>query len=118
MALTWYVAHTLFKNSKVFMLDIFHGRTDIAMSTNRLFETGFYLMNLGFALTIMTVSYDFTDNRTLMEVLSAKIGGFSIYLGVMLFANLYLFFRGKSVSKRKALTKVDAASNDIREGNQ
>ena len=112
IALTWYVAHTLFRNSKVFMLDIFHGRTDIALSTNRLFETGFYLMNLGFALTIMTVSYDFTDNRTLMEVLSTKIGGFSIYLGVMLFANLYLFFRGKSVSKRKAMQReLNATEN-------
>jgi hypothetical protein len=39
--LTWYVAHTLFRNSKVFMLDIFHGRTEIAFSTNKLFETGF-----------------------------------------------------------------------------
>ena len=31
----------------------------------------------------------------LVERLSYKIGGFSIYLGLMLFLNLYFFFRGK-----------------------
>jgi F0F1-type ATP synthase assembly protein I len=31
----------------------------------------------------------------MIEELSSKIGGFSIYLGIMLFINLYLFFRGK-----------------------
>jgi hypothetical protein len=100
--LTWYVAHILFKNSKAFMLDIFHGRSDIALSTNKLFETGFYLLNLGFALWIMEIAPDIADSRTLLEILSAKIGGFSIYLGIMLFFNLYLFFRGRRVSKERA----------------
>lgn len=100
--LTWYVAHTLFKNSKVFMLDIFHGKNDIAFSTNRLFETGFYLLNLGFALWIMQIVTEISDSRTLMEILSVKIGGFSIYLGIMLFFNLYLFFRGRRLSKQRA----------------
>lgn len=100
--LTWYVAHILFKNSKAFMLDIFHGKTDIALSTNKLFETGFYLLNLGFALWIMEIASAITDERTLLEILSAKIGGFSIYLGMMLFFNLYLFFRGRRISKERA----------------
>jgi hypothetical protein len=100
--LTWYVAHTLFKNSKIFMLDIFNGRTDIALSTNKLFETGFYLLNLGFALTIMEIAAEISNSRSMLEILSTKIGGFSIYLGIMLFFNLYLFFRGKRVAKQKA----------------
>ena len=102
IVLTWYVAHTLFKNSKVFMLEIFHGKEVIATSTNKLFETGFYLLNLGFAFLIMEIESDITDNRTLLELLTAKIGGFCIYLGLMLFFNLYLFFRGKKVSKDRA----------------
>ena len=100
--LTWYVAHILFKNSKVFMQDIFNGKTDIAHSTNKLFETGFYLLNLGFALVIMEIANEIFDSRTMLEILSTKIGGFSIYLGVMLFFNLYLFFRGRRVSRQKA----------------
>jgi len=117
LALTWYVAFVLFKNSKGFMLDIFHGRNEIADSTNKLFKTGFYLMNLGFGFVIMRVGYDLLDKQSLLEILSTKIGGFSIYLGFMLFANLYLFFRGKAVSKKKkanspiASTDIDTSTN-------
>ena len=102
IVLTCYVAHTLFKNSKVFMLDIFNGKAEIAISTNKLFETGFYLLNLGFALLIMTIAEEIFDSRSMLEILSTRIGGFSIYLGIMLFFNLYLFFRGRRISRQKA----------------
>jgi hypothetical protein len=107
VALTWYVAHTLFQNSKVFMLDIFRGKEDIAFSTNKLFETGFYLLNIGFALLIMEIAYEIGSKRNLLEILSTKIGGFAIYLGIMLFFNLYLFFRGRRISKAKTLTTTN-----------
>ena len=102
IALTWYVAHILFKNSKTFMLEIFHGKEEIAFSTNKLFETGFYLLNVGFALTIMKIVGDVADSRGMLETLSYKIGGFSIYLGLMLFFNLYLFFRGRRISRERS----------------
>jgi amino acid permease len=95
IALTVYVSKTLFKNSLIYMTDIFKGREEIAKATNKLFETGFYLLNIGFALLIMEM-YLYTDSyQAMIEELSSKIGGFSIYLGIMLFINLYLFFRGK-----------------------
>ena len=93
--LTYYVSKTLFKNSKIFMLEIFKGREEIATATNKLFETGFYLLNLVFALRILQMSLYKDTYQTLIEELSYKIGGFSIYLGVMLFLNLFFFFRGK-----------------------
>jgi hypothetical protein len=99
LALTWYVARTLFQNGKVFMLDIFHGREDIAVSTNNLFEVGFYLLNIGFALFYLRIWYNIEHVQGLVEVLSQKIGGFSIYLGIMLFFNLYMFFRGRKASR-------------------
>jgi len=102
IVLTWYVARTLFKNGKVFMLDIFNGRHEIAMSTNRLFEVGFYLLNLGFALLILEINHNGTrlSDQEMIEVLSQKIGGFSIYLGVILLFNLFMFFRGKKAARR------------------
>lgn len=113
IGLTVYVANTLYKNGKVFMLDIFHKRAEISEATNKLFNVGFYLLNLGFALMIMKIydnkyshaidGYDFVDSyQEIMEVLSYKIGGFAIYLGVMLFLNLLLFFRGKRKAAQKA----------------
>ncbi|MFL9836616.1 hypothetical protein ABS768_03845 [Flavobacterium sp. ST-75] len=99
IALTFTVSRTLFKNSKIFMLDIFKGREEIANATNKLFETGFYLLNLGYALMILEISLYKDSYQDLVEALSYKIGGFSIYLGVMLFLNLYFFFRGKRKAK-------------------
>lgn len=92
--MTFFVAKSLFNNGKIFMLDIFKQREEIANSTNQLFKTGFYLLNIGMAFLIIKM-YDIENTQTLFEQLSTKIGGFSIYLGIMLFLNLYLFFRGK-----------------------
>lgn len=102
IVLTWFVAHTLFRNSRVFMLDIFNGKTDIALATNKLFETGFYLLNLGAAFYIMEIGGKVASQQTMLEALSTKLGGFCIYLGIMLFFNLYLFFRGRRISKQRA----------------
>ena len=102
--LTFYVSNNLFKNSIVYMKDIFNGREEIAKATNTLFKIGFYLLNLGFALYILTIEDVVITTQSAIEVLSKKLGGFSIYLGIMLFINMYLFFRGKRVSKEKRLT--------------
>jgi hypothetical protein len=109
IGLTLYVARTLFRNGRVFMLEIFKGKADIADATNRLFEVGFYLINIGFALRIMEVggywgsdAYDTTQE--LVEVLASKVGGFAIYLGTMLFLNLFLFFRGRRKARQSAIT--------------
>lgn len=99
--LTFYVANSLFKNSIVYMKDIFNGRDEIARATNTLFKIGFYLMNLGFALFILKITNSLNSAQATIEALSMKVGGFSIYLGAMLFFNMYLFFRGKRVSKEK-----------------
>lgn len=80
------------------MLDIFNGREEIAFATNRLFEVGFYLLNIGFALLILKIAETPFNTQETIEVLSYKIGGFAIYLGIMLFFNMYLFFRGKRKS--------------------
>ena len=109
LLLTWYVAHTLFKNSRVFMLDIFRGKTEIAMATNKLFEVGFYLLNVGFALWILEIYAAVASSQQIVEILSKKIGGFSIYLGLMLFFNLYLFFRGRKASKANAAVEIRPA---------
>jgi amino acid permease len=88
------------------MLDIFKGREEIANATNKLFETGFYLLNLGFALMILEI-YLYKDSyQELIEKLSYKIGGFSIYLGIMLFLNLFFFFKGKRKASQTQTEQV------------
>ena len=111
LLLTWLVAHHLFKNGLIFMRDIFFGREDIAKATNSLFKIGFYLLNIGFALFILKIYNGLYGMHDTIEVLSFKVGGFSIFLGVMLFLNLYLFFRGKRVAKQRHLAK--SGSNQV-----
>lgn len=106
LGLTWYVASSLFRNSLVFMKDIFNGREEIAVATNTLFRIGFYLLNIGFALYILKIRGGLASTQDAIESLSYKIGGFSIYLGIMLFLNLYLFFRGKRAARQKRIAQA------------
>ncbi|MAY82626.1 MAG: hypothetical protein CMP59_00690 [Flavobacteriales bacterium] len=109
IVLTFLVARTLFQSGKTFMLDIFSGREEIANATNQLFKVGFYLLNLGFGLLIMKVSVygseHLDSNRELIEILSGKIGKFAVYLGIMLFFNLFLFFRGKKKAREQRIQR-------------
>lgn len=101
IALTLVVANQLFKNGKIFMLDIFHGQKDIALATNSLFKIGFYLLNIGFALSIIYFEA-IISKEVLIVDLSTKIGGFMIYLGIMMMLNLFLFMRGRKAARLKA----------------
>jgi len=100
ITLTVLVSQFLFKNSKTFMIDIFHQKEDIAMATNSLFKIGFYLLNIGFALCIIEFFQIETVER-LVVALSKKIGGFSIYLGAMMLLNLLLFLKGRKHAMNK-----------------
>ena len=91
------------------MLDIFKHNESIALATNKLFEIGFYLINIGFAFLFMKIKFYGSvamNSQDLVEILSKKIGGFSIYLGLMLFINLYFFFRGRKASKKTKPVQV------------
>lgn len=104
LALTVIVSELLFRNAKVFMLDIFHQKTDIATATNSLFKIGFYLLNIGFAFLI--IEFDqLISGESLVVGLSKKIGGFSIYLGLMLLFNLLLFMKDRKKSQENQIIK-------------
>lgn len=99
--LTFYVGKTLFKNSKTFMMIIFNDNENLASSTNRLFEVGFFLFGLGIGLWFLTINKSILNYKLFFELLSVKIGKFTIFMGILLFGNLYLFFRGMKVRKSK-----------------
>ncbi|MDR6156852.1 MULTISPECIES: hypothetical protein [Chryseobacterium] len=100
ITLTVFVSQFLFKNSKTFMIDIFHQKEDIAMATNSLFKIGFYLLNIGFALCIIEF-YRIETLESLVVDMSEKIGKFSIYLGIMMLLNLLLFLKGRKHAMNK-----------------
>lgn len=101
LLLTYFVARTFFKNAFIFMMDIFRNREEIAQSTNKLFEVGFYLLNVGFAFVYMQIiHYGQYGYQEMFETLSIKVGGLAIFLGAMVFLNLWFLFRGKKKVKK------------------
>src|SRR5436309_7988882 len=85
IALTVWVGRTLFKDGRVFLVDVFAGNEALADSTNHLLVVGFYLMNLGYVAFALTLGRDLPDLRRAIEALSGKVGGVLLVLGLMHF---------------------------------
>jgi len=101
VALTVWVGTTLFKNGRIFLIEIFKGNRDHADSVNRLLLVGFYLINFGYTLYMLETWRTINHAQDLIEVLSVKLGGIVIILGLMHFFNLFVLFK-----MRKKATQV------------
>jgi hypothetical protein len=97
------VARALFKNGKVFLVDIFHGNMELADSVNNLLLVGFYLVNIGYAVYTLQITTTIANFQEVIEKLSLKIGLIILILGAMHFFNLYIFFtlRKKATIEKK-----------------
>ena len=93
IALTVWVARTLHKNGRVFLVDVFHGNEALADSVNHLLVVGFYLINFGYVSMALKLGYEVATAQAAMEALSVKIGMVLIVLGGMHFFNLFVFSR-------------------------
>jgi len=93
LALTIWVARTLHRNGRVFLVDVFSGNTELADSTNHLLVVGFYLVNFGYVSLALKLGGEVLDTRGAIEALSQKVGGVLLVLGAMHFFNLFVFSR-------------------------
>jgi hypothetical protein len=93
IALTIWVAQTLHKNGRVFLVEVFHGDESLADSVNHLLVVGFYLINLGYVSLALKIGYEIGTARQGIEALSWKIGLVMLVLGGMHFFNLLIFNR-------------------------
>lgn len=91
IALTVWVAKTLHKNGRLFLVDAFHGNEPLADSINHLLLVGFYLMNIGFVSLYLKTADEIAGARGVFEALSGKMGVVLLVLGGMHFFNLYVF---------------------------
>ena len=96
---TVYLATTLFKNGRMFLIDIFHGDQPLADSVNKLLLVGFYLINIGYAVYTLSITGEVETVRLLIERLSVKLGGIILILGGMHFFNLYVFYSLRKKAK-------------------
>ena len=93
VALTVWVAHTLHKNGRVFLVEVFRGNEPLADSVNHLLVVGFYLVNLGYISLALKLGYEVAAAGPAIEALSQKVGMVLLVLGGMHFFNLFVFSR-------------------------
>jgi hypothetical protein len=105
VAMTVWVARTLHRNGRVFLLQAFRGREDMADSVNHLLVVGFYLINFGFIATALRYGDKPEDVQAVIEFLSTKLGIVMVVLGAMHFFNMFNFDK----MRRKGLRAEGAA---------
>jgi hypothetical protein len=111
ISLTIWVAKTLFRNGKVFLIDIFHGNKELADSVNNLLLVGFYLINIGYAVYTLSVGYTIVNLQEVMERLSLKVGTIILILGFMHFFNLFVFFKLRNRAQDEKRNELIANRN-------
>jgi hypothetical protein len=97
--LTVWVARTLHKNGRIFLVDSFGGNEALADSINHLLVVGFYLINIGYVALALKEGAAPQDLRGVLEMLSSKVSVVLLVLGGMHFFNLLVF----SKMRRRAL---------------
>lgn len=91
--LTIWVARTLSRGGRVFLVDVFRGSTELADSVNHMLVVGFYLINLGYVSLALKLGRRVEDATAAIEALSVKVGLVLLVLGGMHLFNLYVLSR-------------------------
>ena len=96
IGLTIWVARTLYRSGRIFLLDAFHGNEGLADSVNHLLVVGFYLINIGYIALALKTTNPLSTVREIIELESTKIGIVLLILGGMHFFNMYVLARMRS----------------------
>jgi hypothetical protein len=91
--LTAWVARTLHRSGRPFLVASFHGNETLADSVNHLLVVGFYLLNFGFISLTLKVGLAPRDGAAVFEILGGKVGAVLLILGLLHFVNLAIFHR-------------------------
>nr|WP_203591101.1 hypothetical protein [Streptomyces sp. SID13031] len=111
--LTIWVARTLSRNGRIFLVDVFHGNDDFADAVNRLLVVGFYLVNLGFVTLFLRTGSTVIDARGVIEQLSVKVGIVMVVLGVLHLSNVWIFNAIRRRSRLEEMTTPPVPPNDF-----
>ncbi|MFF0339348.1 hypothetical protein [Kribbella sp. NPDC004875] len=110
--LTIWVARTLSRNGRIFLVDVFHGNEDFADAVNRLLVVGFYLINLGFVTLFLRSGSAVLDASGVFEQLSVKLGIVMLVLGVVHLTNVWIFNKIRTRSRLDTMTNPPVPPND------
>jgi hypothetical protein len=91
LALTLWLAHMLYSNGAVFLEGVFD-KKEVAVAVNRLLVTGFFMINLGYAMFLLKSNVA-ADATSAIEVLVQKLGILLLSLAAVHFVNVAVFWR-------------------------
>jgi hypothetical protein len=100
IALTIWVARTLHKGGRIFLIDAFNGNEELADSVNRLLVVGFYLINVGYIALALKTRAPLSTLREAIELESTKLGVVMLILGGMHFFNILVLAKIRKNSNR------------------
>jgi hypothetical protein len=89
VAMTVWVARTLHRNGRIFVIAAFRGNEAMGDAVNHLLVVGFYLINIGFITTALRYGEKPATLEEMVEFLSTKLGIVLLVLGAMHFFNLF-----------------------------
>lgn len=107
IVVTVWVARTLYRSGRVFLLDAFRGNAELADSVNHLLVVGFYLINVGYIAIALKTTSALATLREAIELESTKIGIVLLILGAMHFFNILVL--AKMRKRGTVLPHVEAA---------
>lgn len=110
IALTVWVARTLFRSGRIFLIDACRQNEPLADAINHLLVVGFYLINVGFVTLALKYGTKPTDVTSAIEFVSTKIGLVLLVLGGMHFFNLYVL----AIVRRRGMELALRGRNGIR----
>ncbi|MFK7801045.1 MAG: hypothetical protein AB8G95_05395 [Anaerolineae bacterium] len=93
ISITIWVAQTLFKNGRIFVIDAFAGNEQMADAVNHLLLVGFYLVNIGFVALFMRFGTKPENVTQVFEFVATKVGIVLFFLGIAHFFNIFNFSR-------------------------
>jgi hypothetical protein len=102
IVLTIWVASTLHRRGRVFLVDAFHGNETVADSVNHLLIVGFYLINIGYVTLALKYGDKPGTTQEAIEFLSTKVGLVLVVLGGMHFFNIFNFAKMRRKAARPA----------------
>jgi uncharacterized BrkB/YihY/UPF0761 family membrane protein len=124
IALTIWVGNSIHRNSNTFLLEIFPDHEKVAAAVNNLLQIVFYLVSFGFGFLCLRIYLPgyyteqahaafMTTNKELVEQLATKLGGFTLFVGFLLFFDLLIM-----LGLRKGARNVKVREEQMRMYNQ
>lgn len=119
LALTFWVARIIHRNSRAFLTEIFTNSEAVALAVNNLLQMGFYLLSFGYGFLNVQISYSpswygnndetarlyfMSNTKDVIEELAVKLGGLTLFIGSLLLFNLFLMLilrKGSRVSRQR-----------------